>query len=85
MAKPAPRSVQTFRVSRDLLRRAAKLDGQKPGEWARLTVERVARERVALAERESAAARLLRAINAGDFEDDDPKVAEWANRIRHKA
>ncbi|HSN15895.1 MAG TPA: hypothetical protein VLT61_14785 [Anaeromyxobacteraceae bacterium] len=84
MAKSAARSVQTFRVSRDLLRRAAKLDGLKPGEWVRLTVERVARERLAQAEREGAAARIRRAIDAGDWVDDDPRIAEWANRIRHK-
>ncbi len=85
MAKPASRSVQTFRVSRDLLRRVAKLDGLKPGEWVRLTVERVARERLAEAEREAAAGRIRRAIYTGDWVDDDPKVAEWADRIRHKA
>ena len=85
MAKSAARSVQTFRVSRDLLRRVAKLDGLKPGEWVRLTVERVARERLAQAEREAAAARIRRAIDAGAWVDDDPEVAEWANRIRHKA
>ncbi len=84
MAKSASRSVQTFRVSRDLLRRVAKLDGLKPGEWVRLTVERVARERLAQAERDAAAARIRRAIREGDWVDDEPEVADWANRIRHK-
>ncbi|MGB8930409.1 MAG: hypothetical protein WCC48_04060 [Anaeromyxobacteraceae bacterium] len=85
MAKSAARSVQTFRVSRDLLRRVAKLDGLKPGEWVRLTVERVARERLAEAEREAAAGRIRRAVTTGDWVDDDPKIAAWADRIRHKA
>jgi hypothetical protein len=84
MAKPVQRSVQTFRVSRELLRRAAKLDGQRPGEWARLTVERVARDRIAQAERNAAAARLLRDIGAGEFEEDDPAVVTWADELRHR-
>ncbi len=80
---PLPRSVQTFRVSRDLLRRAAKLDGLRPAEWARLIIERAARERVAQADQEKARARILRRIDAGDFEDEPPAEAARYNRLRH--
>jgi hypothetical protein len=80
---PQPRSVQTFRVSRDLLRRAAKLDGLRPAEWARLTIERAARERVALAERDEARARIRKRITAGDFDDETPSEAARYNRLRH--
>ena len=83
MAKPQPRSVQTFRVSRDLLRRAAKLDGQKPGEWVRLTVERAARQRIAEADREVAAARIRRRIATGDFIAETQEEADYFNRLRH--
>jgi hypothetical protein len=83
MAKPASRSVQTFRVSRELLRRAAKLDGQKPGEWVRLTVERAARQRIAEAEREASAARIRRRIETGDFVAETPDEADFYNRLRH--
>lgn len=83
MAKSAPRSVQTFRVSRELLRRAARLDGLKPGEWARLTVERVARERLAQAEREAAAARIRRRIETGDFVAESQEEADFYDRLRH--
>jgi len=80
---PQPRSVQTFRVSRDLLRRAAKLDGLRPAEWARLIIERAARERVAQADQEEARARILRRIDAGDFDDETPAEAARYNRLRH--
>jgi hypothetical protein len=83
MAKSASRSVQTFRVARDLLRRAAKLDGQKPGEWVRLTVERVARERIALAEREASATRIRRRIETGDFVAETQEEADFYDRLRH--
>lgn len=80
---PQPRSVQTFRVSRDLLRKAAKLDGLRPAEWARLTIERAARERVALAERDEARARIRKRIAAGDFDDESPAEAARYDRLRH--
>ena len=80
---PQPRSVQTFRVSRDLLRRAAKFDGLRPAEWARLTIERAARERVAMAERDEARARIRKRIARGDFEDETPAEAARYNRLRH--
>lgn len=80
---PQPRTVQTFRVSRDLLRRAAKLDGLRPAEWVRLVIERAARERVALAEQEEARARIRRRIDAGDFDDETPAEAARYNRLRH--
>lgn len=80
---PQPRTVQTFRVSRDLLRRAAKLDGLRPAEWVRLTIERAARERVAKAEQEDARARIRRRIDAGDFDDETPAEAARYNRLRH--
>jgi len=80
---PQPRTVQTFRVSRDLLRRAAKLDGLRPAEWVRLIIERAARERVALAEQEEARARIRRRIDAGDFDDETPAEAARYNRLRH--
>ena len=83
MAKAAARSVQTFRVSRDLLRRVAKLDGLKPGEWVRLTVERVARERLAEADREAAAARLRKRIEAGDFVAETQEEGDFYDRLRH--
>jgi hypothetical protein len=78
------RSVQTFRVSRDLLRKAAKLDGLRPAEWARLVIERAARERVAQAARDAAASRLLRDLRDERFQDDDVELVEWANRVRHE-
>jgi hypothetical protein len=80
---PQPRTVQTFRVSRDLLRRAAKLDGLRPAEWVRLVIERAARERVALAEQEEARARIRRRIDTGDFDDETPAEAARYNRLRH--
>jgi len=80
---PQPRTVQTFRVSRDLLRRAAKLDGLRPAEWVRLVIERAARERVAQAEQEEARARIRRRIDAGDFDDETPAEAARYNRLRH--
>jgi hypothetical protein len=83
MAKTASRSVQTFRVSRDLLRRVAKLDGLKPGEWVRLTVERVARERLAQAEREAAAARIWKRIQSGDFDVESQEEGDHYDRLRH--
>ncbi len=79
-----PRAVQTFRVSRDLLRRAAKLDGLRPAEWARLVIERAARERVAQAERDHAAVRILRRIERGEWRDESREEAERADRIRHE-
>ncbi len=79
-----PRAVQTFRVSRDLLRRAAKLDGLRPAEWARLVIERAARERVAQADREKAAARILRRIERGEWREESPEEAERADRLRHE-
>ncbi len=80
---PQPRTVQTFRVSRDLLRRAAKLDGLRPAEWVRLVIERAARERVARAEQDEARARIRKRISAGDFEDETPGEAARYNRLRH--
>ncbi len=77
------RSVQTFRVSRELLRRVAKLDGLRPGEWVRLTVERVARERLAEAEREAAASRIRRRIAAGDFVAETQEEGDYYDRLRH--
>jgi hypothetical protein len=77
------RDVQTFRVSRELLRRAAKLDGVRPGEWVRLVVERAARERVALADQEKARARVLRRIEASQFDDESPAEAARYDRLRH--
>jgi hypothetical protein len=80
---PPPRTVQTFRVSRDLLRRAAKLDGLRPAEWVRLIIERAARERVAKAEQEEARARIRRRIAAEDFDDETLAEAAKYNRLRH--
>ncbi|HET9553197.1 MAG TPA: hypothetical protein VFP50_09540 [Anaeromyxobacteraceae bacterium] len=80
---PQPRTVQTFRVSRDLLRRAAKLDGLRPAEWVRLVIERAARERVAQAEQQEARARIRRRIDAGDFHDETPAEAARYDRLRH--
>lgn len=80
---PQPRTVQTFRVSRDLLRRAAKLDGLRPAEWVRLIVERAARERVGRADQEDARARIRKRIEAGDFDDEKPAEAARYNRMRH--
>jgi hypothetical protein len=80
---PQPRTVQTFRVSRDLLRRAAKLDGLRPAEWVRLVIERAARERVAQADQEEARARIRQRIDAGDFDDETPAEAARFNRLRH--
>ena len=80
---PRPRTVQTFRVSRDLLRRAAKLDGLRPAEWVRLIIERAARERVAQADQEEARARIRRRIDAEDFEDEKPAEAAKYNHLRH--
>ena len=80
---PTPRDVQTFRVSRDLLRRAAKLDGLKPAEWVRLIVERAARERVAQAEQQAAQARVRRRLQAEDFDDETPAEEARFNRARH--
>ncbi|HSM93990.1 MAG TPA: hypothetical protein VLT47_13990 [Anaeromyxobacteraceae bacterium] len=70
-------------MSRDLLRRAAKLDGQKPGEWVRLTVERAARERIARGKREAASARLWRQIMAGDYAEETQEEADFYDRLRH--
>ncbi len=80
-----PRAVQTFRVSRELLRRAARLDGLRPAEWARLVIERAARQRVARAEREAAAARLLRDLRTKGFAEDPEELERFADRVRHKA
>jgi hypothetical protein len=80
---PQPRTVQTFRVSRDLLRRAAKLDGLRPAEWARLIIERAARERVAMAEGDAARARIRKRIAAEDFDDETSAQATRYNRLRH--
>ncbi len=79
------RAVETFRVSRELLRRAARLDGLRPAEWARLVIERAARQRVARAEREAAAARLFRDLRAKGFDEDPEESARFADRVRHKA
>ncbi len=80
---PQPRTVQTFRVSRDLLRRAARLDGLRPAEWVRLVVERAARERVGRAEQEEARARIRKRITTGDFVDETPDEAARYDRMRH--
>lgn len=85
MRMPTPRAVQTFRVSRDLLKRAAKLDGLKPAEWVRLIIERAARERVEQAEQQAAQSRLRRRIQAGNFDDETPAEAARFNRARHGA
>jgi hypothetical protein len=79
----SPRVVQTFRVSRELLRRAARLDGVRPGEWVRLVVERAARDRVAQAEQEKARARILRRIDSAGFDDEPPAEAARYDRMRH--
>ncbi len=78
-----PRPVQTFRVSKVLLRRAARLDGLRPAEWVRLVVERAARERILEAERQEAQARVRRRIEAGDFDAEAPEEAARYDRIRH--
>jgi len=76
-----PRTVQTSRVSRDRVRRAAKLDGLRPAEWVRLVVERAARERVARAEQDEARARIRRRIDTGDFDDETPAEAARYDRL----
>jgi hypothetical protein len=78
-----PRTVQTFRVSRELLRKAARLDGVRPGEWVRLVVERAARDRVAQAEQAKARARILRRIDSAGFDDESPSEAARYDRMRH--
>lgn len=80
---PQARTVQTFRVSRDLLRRAAKLDGLRPAEWVRLVIERAARERIAQADQEAARARVRQRIDTGDFDDETFAEAARYNRLRH--
>lgn len=83
MPKSPQRGVQTLRLHRDLLARAAKLDGLKPAEWGRLVLERAARARIAAAERERSRLRLLERLRTGDFEEESAEEMERFDRLRH--
>jgi K+-sensing histidine kinase KdpD len=85
------KAVQTYRASprlRTLVRRAARLDDKAPAEWVRLTLERMARERIAAAQAEGAAEELGRLLDEAGAKArggvPEEEIERFADSVRHR-